>query len=100
MYHTDFESYVDCEFGRIFQIALNEAKAKEENLNYFDFYTIPLFTPNTPKEAELAIDFSKTCLMFCIVNPKTNHVISFRGVGNGLASILQNLLDFLKSSDF
>ena len=54
----------------------------------------------TEDEAAPALDFHKTCGAICIVNHKTNHVISFSGVGEDEASKLQNLLDYLKTYDW
>ena len=49
------------------------------------------------EEADIALDFHNTCALFCVVNPATNHVISFSGVGAGEAYLLQKFLDYLKT---
>ena len=102
-------------------IQMDNQISNQDNLLYFDFYTMPNYEPYmtqeemdkyikitghaptdviTKKEADISIDFHKTCSMFCIVNPKTNHVISFYGVGEDKAAKLQNLLNYLKTYDW
>jgi hypothetical protein len=117
MYVSDFDNNINCPYGQAFQRALQEAKSNVRNFSYFDFYTKPVVTYMPRKEVEKhikifghaptdvmtedeaapALDFHKTCGAFCIINPKTNHVISFVGVGEDKALKLQNLLDYLKT---
>ena len=121
MYPSIFNEGIDCPYGRAFQKALHEAKSNETNKRFFDFYIIPNLRPYasqkdlermrsinaklpeniiTEEEAEIELDFYNTCSSFCVINPKTNHLISFSAVGQEEANQLQKLLDYLKRYDW
>ena len=54
----------------------------------------------TEDEANALTDVNNTCSIFCVVNPITNHIITFSGVGQKESDSLQNLLDYIKNKNF
>lgn len=120
MYDAAFDDLVNCPFGQAFQKSLQNAKSNKDN-KIFDFYTKPQLRPFvskadmekikklkmplpmefiTKEEADIEMDFNDTCGLFCVVNPKTNHVISFPSVGTKEAEKVQYLLYYLRTYDW
>lgn len=121
LYVSDLDSDIGCPYGRAFQNSFTKAKKDENNKEYYYFHYLPSIPPfvtqkdidkfkkaniklpmNYVSEAEVAkiIDLRNTCATFCIINPATNNVISFFGVGKDEADSLQTLLDYVKDKDF
>ena len=89
-----------CPGGRSFSKAMENVLNNRENSKYYHFQA----TPHTYRvefgDASSSSDFSRKCSTFCIINPETNHLVSFPGVGEQHAKALQPVLDYLKDKNF